>query len=175
MSEESGWEAPAREWTATEAELVTWFRIRHGAEELPFGKFSPVPWITVHEPEGYYRSLLGDIAAGPGVGRAYYGALQGDLYDLRRYCDAEYEMQTNWHGKLKRIAEELRAAGELDTTAYTRARGKLANLMGRTEERAREEGGEALAGLWAAYDRQQEDRAAGTPGERKRDDLPASV
>lgn len=70
---------PADEgWDAETANFIQWLKTTPPPME-PFQLYSGV-WIA--NPTRYWASLRGDIASGPGAGRAYYGAFQGDLRRL---------------------------------------------------------------------------------------------
>ena len=67
-----------RGWDDKTAELIRWFlNTRPLAEPFELSK-----GVTVIRPALWWAAMRRDIAAGPGVGRAYTGALQQDLRRL---------------------------------------------------------------------------------------------
>ena len=66
------------EWDAETADLIAWFlRTPPPAKPFELGL-----GVTVLRPKALWDYLRRDIAAGPGCGRAYYGAFQADLKRL---------------------------------------------------------------------------------------------
>ena len=66
------------EWDAETAKLIDWFE----RTPPPSEPFELCRGVTVLRPETLWAYLRRDIAAGPGRGRAYYGAFQADLKRL---------------------------------------------------------------------------------------------
>ncbi len=73
----------ATEWSNETTALVEWFL----TTEPPPRPFPLFPHVIVANPVHYWNYLRADIAAGPGVGRAYYGAFQKDLRRLAELMD----------------------------------------------------------------------------------------
>ena len=65
-------------WDAETANLIMWFE----TTEPPARPFELSRGVVVANPARWWEALRRDIAAGPGVGRAYTGALQQDLRRL---------------------------------------------------------------------------------------------
>ncbi len=67
-----------RGWDAETARLIEWFM----RTEPPAEPFPLYPHLTIIAPGRWWQAIKRDIAAGPGVARAMYGALQNDLKRL---------------------------------------------------------------------------------------------
>ncbi len=67
-----------RGWDSETARLIEWF-LRTEPPPEPFELF---PHLAIIAPARWWEAIRGDIAAGPGVARARYGALQKDLSRL---------------------------------------------------------------------------------------------
>ena len=66
------------EWDTETLRLIDWFR----TTTPPAEPFDLCRGVTVLDPVRWWRSIEGDIAAGPSGPRACYGAVQGDLRKL---------------------------------------------------------------------------------------------
>ena len=72
-----------RGWDSDTARLIEWFL----RTEPPPEPFPLYPHLTVIAPARWWQAIRRDIAAGPGVARAFYGALQNDLKRLAELFD----------------------------------------------------------------------------------------
>jgi hypothetical protein len=66
------------EWESETAGIIEWF-MNAVPPSTPFDLY---PYVKVLHPHRFWEAIRRDIAAGPGVARAYYGALQKDLRRL---------------------------------------------------------------------------------------------
>ncbi|MCR9293451.1 MAG: hypothetical protein NXI32_12075 [bacterium] len=69
------------EWPAAAAD----FCLLLTPEDLPPVPFMLNAWTEVRDADKKLRSLRADIIRGPNSPRAFYGALQADLLELRRF------------------------------------------------------------------------------------------
>ena len=77
-------------WDDETQRLIDWFK----TTTPPAEPFELCQGVTILDPVRWWRSIEGDIAAGPSGPRATYGAVQGDLrklHDRMNAEDAEYD------------------------------------------------------------------------------------
>ena len=86
---------PTPVWGAEIAALIEWF-LRTPPPPEPFKLYQGV---TVLRPGKFWKSLKGDIAAGPGKARACTGALQKDLRTLALLFGATTSSSTTHQGE----------------------------------------------------------------------------
>ena len=72
-----------RGWDAETARRIEWFM----HTEPPSEPFQLYDHVTIIAPARWWQAIRRDIAAGPGVARAMYGALQNDLKRLSELFD----------------------------------------------------------------------------------------
>ena len=73
---------PAIKWPSDAADFVLLLT----PDDLPAVPFQLNAWTEVRDAAKFLRSLRADIRRGPSGPRAFYGAIQADLLELRRFA-----------------------------------------------------------------------------------------